>query len=192
MGKKKKIPNPSEFVKRKCLVRINRQPLEDITDYGFILDYNDDFMLVNTFDFDANVVTGFSIYAISTIKEIKAHVDENSFESIFVKLNKIKPKKNPSILIDSIQTILKTVTENFPLIVIHCEKKDNEICWIGKLVEIKDNSFLMLEIDTNADWHEKPSKFKFKDVTKIDFGGGYENNLALVAEYREKLANKKP
>jgi len=45
---------------------------------------------------------------------------------------------------------------------------------------------LMQAIDPNAEWEKDFTKIAFKDITKIEFGNGYENALNLVAEYREK------
>jgi hypothetical protein len=82
--------------------------------------------------------------------------------------------------------LLKTASEIFPLVVIHREKIASDVCWIGKIAEIKKKSFLLKSIDPNAEWDEELTKVSFKDVTCIEFGNGYENSLNLVAEYRER------
>ena len=185
---KEEPPSNEEIIKNKWIVRFNRKPFDDVTCEGFILDSNEDFTLVNTVDEDAGSI-GFEVFRNKTVKSFQVYSDSDWRESIVVKLKNIRPKKRPNISIDSIQDLIETANENFPLIVIHREGIMNDACWVGKVLEIRKKSFLMQEISPNAEWDEKPTKFKFKDITKIEFGNGYENNLALVAEHRK---NKKP
>ena len=186
MGKRKKNP-PSieEIIKNKWIVRFNRKPFEESTLACFILDANDDFTLTNEVDDDAGSI-GFQVFRNKTIKKFRVYDDSDWHESLVVKLKSIEPKERPNISIKSFEDLLKTVNENFPLIMIHYEKIATDECKVGRILEIKNKSFLMQEISPNAEWDEKPTKLKFKDITRISFGNGYENNLALVAEYRDK------
>ncbi len=147
---------------------------------------NGEFTFINDFDFESNSATGFSVFKNKSVKDYEVFDDPNSFDALLLKIKKVKPKSKLSISIDSMTDLIKTASETFPLIVVHREKIDSETCWIGKIVEIKKKSFLMRAIDTNAEWEEHFTKVAFKDVTKIDFGNGYENALILVADYREK------
>jgi hypothetical protein len=38
----------------------------------------------------------------------------------------------------------------------------------------------MLEIDPHAQWDPDPSAHKISEITRVNFGGGYEDALALV------------
>lgn len=38
----------------------------------------------------------------------------------------------------------------------------------------------MLEINPDASWDEAPTQYKLKEITEIEFGGGYEEALFLV------------
>jgi hypothetical protein len=39
----------------------------------------------------------------------------------------------------------------------------------------------LLEVSTRGGWGRKPRTFDPADVTRLDFGGGYEQALSLVA-----------
>lgn len=84
---------------------------------------------------------------------------------------------------------MRSVNENFSLIMIEREKVDNEICNIGKLQKIKKKSFVLEKIDSSAEWTDT-YEYKFKDLTKVGFDGFYENTLSFVAENRSKLEKK--
>jgi len=189
MAKRKENPPSSdEIIENKWLVRFNREPFDTGTMVGFILDVNDDFTLLNAFDDDAGII-GFTVFRNETVKSYIVYSEPDWHESLVVKLKNLEPKERPNVSIDSIPDLLRTANENFPLVVVFREKMRNDACWIGKILEIKKKTFVMREISANAEWDEKPTRFNFNDVTRIEFGNGYENNLALVAEYRE---NEKP
>jgi len=180
------MPDGEEIIKNKWLVNFKRGKFDNFL--GFVLAANEKFTLVNNFDFDAGA-TGFAVFENKSVKDYELYDDSNSFDALLLKLKKINPKEKPEVSIDSMADLLRTAGELFPLIVIYREKIASDECWIGKIVEIKKNSFFLKSIDPNAEWEEELMKVLFKDVTRIEFGNGYENALQLVAEYREK---KKP
>ncbi len=190
MGKKKKgVPSLEEIIKNKWVVRFNRKPFDTATLACFILDANDEFTLTNEIDDDAGSI-GFQVFCNKTIKTFELYDDPDWHESLVVKLKNIEPKEKPEVSIESMPELLKSASDNFPLIMIYREKITVDACWVGKVLELKKKSFLMKEISPNAEWHEKPTKFKYKDITRVSFGNGYENNLALVAEYRDKKSRE--
>ena len=183
MAKNQKITDGEEIIKNKWLVNFKRGKFDNFL--GFVLDANEKFTLVNNFDFDSGA-TGFAVFENKSVKDYELYDDPASFDALLLKIKKVKPKEKPAVSIDSIADLIKTTSEIFPLVVIHREKIDNEVCWIGKVAEIKKKSFLLKSIDPNAEWEEELTKVPFKDVTRVEFGNGYENSLNLVAEYRAK------
>ncbi|MEU2351170.1 hypothetical protein [Modestobacter sp. NPDC049651] len=55
-----------------------------------------------------------------------------------------------------------------------------DVCWIGT-VSMDESTLRLLEVNTRGGWARKPRTFDATDVTRIDFGGGYEEALRLVA-----------
>lgn len=185
--KKRKTPDSEEIIKNEWLVNLKRGKFDNFI--GFVLDVNEKFTLVNNFDFDSGNVTGFSVFENKSVKSYELYDDPNSFNALLLKIKKVRPKKKPEVSIDSMAELIRTASESFPLIVIYREKIADDECWIGKIAEIKKKSFLLQSIDPNAEWDDEPIKVSFKDVTRVDFGNGYENCLNLVDEYRQNQAN---
>lgn len=181
--KKEKLDS-EEIIKNKWLINFDRGKFD--SSIGFLLDMNGEFTFINNFDFESCSATGFSVFKNKSVKDYELFDDPNSFDALLLKIKKVKPKSKPSVSIDSMADLIRTASEKFPIVVVNREKIDSEICWIGKIVEIKKKSFLVQAIDPNAEWEENFTKVPFKDVTRIEFGNGYENALNLVAEYREK------
>ncbi len=190
MAKKEKVEprDLREIIENKWPVRFNRKPYDESSLLAFVLDVNDELTLVNTIDEDAGAI-GFDVFLNKTVKSFLVYDDPEYYESLVVKLDKIRPKKHPGISIDSISSVLRTANESSPLLIIYREKVDPGACWVGKVTDMKKKTFVMQEISPDGTWDNEPTIFKFKEITKVSFANGYENNLALVADYRAK---KKP
>lgn len=86
----------------------------------------------------------------------------------------------PSIDLINIQTLVTTAASRFPLITIHTERTDPDACWIGRPVGIRREHLSLLDIDPAAEWDDEPLDFELKSITRISFGGDYEDALYLV------------
>ena len=68
----------------------------------------------------------------------------------------------------------------FPLVTIHREKVEPDICEIGRVVQVRDGRVSLLEINPDATWNAEPKQYRLRDITRVDFGGDYEEALGLV------------
>jgi len=48
-----------------------------------------------------------------------------------------------------------------------------------------EKTFTIEDLNSNGEW-SGPRRMKFSDVTRIDFGGGYEEALAVTAPKRPR------
>ncbi len=71
-------------------------------------------------------------------------------------------------------------SHNYPLVTVYTEKIDPEISFIGRVVEFTEQEIELLGISPAGQWYAAPDRFKFKDITHIEFGGDYEDALFLV------------
>lgn len=180
------IVDINEIISRKLLVEFNRKPLETSPLFGFVLACNDDFSLIQEFDRDSFILNGYNVFRNNSVKKYCVYDDENYFLREAISLKKIKPKPVVNISIESWTEVLRSISENYSLIMIEREKLDNEVCNIGKLHKLKKKSFVLEEIDSSAEW-SGTYDYKFKDLTKVGFDGLYANTLSFVAENRNKL-----
>jgi hypothetical protein len=65
-------------------------------------------------------------------------------------------------------------------VTVYRERVKPDTCIIGKVVDISESHLHFLEIGPDAVWEEKPSKTRLSDITRVQFGGGYEEALHLV------------
>ena len=91
------------------------------------------------------------------------------------------PEK-PSVDLSGIDQILVSAASCFPLVTIHRETVDPEVCWIGKVVSVVKGKVDLLEIGPDAKWDDEPTVYRTSEITRVNFGGDYEEALRLVSE----------
>jgi hypothetical protein len=75
---------------------------------------------------------------------------------------------------------LRTANRAFPLVTIHREKVDAGACWVGRVVDLGRGRVTLLEIGPDASWDDELETYRLNEITRVDFGGDYENALQLV------------
>lgn len=147
---------------------------------GFVLDYSDSLTLLNVLDYDFNL-NGFSVVRNADIAKYKVYDKDDYFLNMALRLKSIKPARKPKIDLTDWASVLQTAQKRFPLITIHREAISNKVCYIGKLISVTEKTFSLFDIDSSANW-DRPYRRKLADLTKVDFGGGYEDALWRVAK----------
>jgi hypothetical protein len=82
--------------------------------------------------------------------------------------------------LDSVQNLLLSAGRSFPLVTIHREQIEPDACWIGRVKGIKRGRVSLLEINPDARWDAHPTAYRLSEITRVNFGGDYENALHLV------------
>jgi len=86
-------------------------------------------------------------------------------------------------------SILATAHQAFDIVTIHREIDDPEICHIGQVHSLNDKNVCLIEVTSDAVLEDVPRCYPLNDITRIDFGGPYEDALASVClkTYRRPL-----
>jgi hypothetical protein len=150
--------------------------------YGFIRIFNDNFLLLEVYDSNG-FYDGIIIFRNEDISRVQW--DNNNVNSIFKTLNKKEQDKRVSdINIDSIENILQSVNKAYKYVTIFMQELDSEICIIGEIVEMDDQSVVLKEFGTKSTLDRGMTLLSLKDITRVEAGGIYENNLLKV--HKEK------
>jgi hypothetical protein len=154
-------------------------PYESGSTQGYVLDMGPEFFLLGLID-DRLRFNGFECWRVSDVKKLKAPAQNAEFITNALRLRRESIDKKPDINLSNISALLRSASMLFPLITIHRERIDPNTCKIGKIIDIDDVRLRLLEIGPDAVWEEKPTKIRLSDITRVDFGGGYEEALHLV------------
>ena len=179
-GMKKASRTASEltkFTRNRQFVRFTRR-FEPGTVRGYVLDVGPRFFLLAN-QSDQVRFDGFSCFRVGDVKNLKPDPYAAFTEAALKKLRAPTPKK-PKVSVSTVEELLRSANRLFPLLTIHCETVDPDVCWIGKLREIRQGKVSLLEIGPDAKWERKPTSYKMNEITSVKFGGEYERALHLV------------
>jgi hypothetical protein len=151
---------------------------------GYVLDVGEKFFLLALLG-EGMGWNGFSCFRISDVRNLTVDPYAAFAEAALKKLGEKIPKK-PKVSLVSTEEILNSADRLFPLITIHREHFDPDVCWIGQVYRIEDGEVCFWEIGPDAKWDRKPTFYKLREITAIEFGGSYEAALYLVGGNSER------
>jgi hypothetical protein len=155
------------------------RPFESGSVEGYVLDIGPHFFLLALVN-DEICFNGFQCLRLRDIRNLQVPAKYAAFiEAALKKRGQQKPKK-PRVSVSGLPELLLSANEAFPLLTIHRESADPEVCHIGRLVGLRKGRVALLEIGPDATWDAKPEEYSLNQITRIDFGGGYEEALHLV------------
>jgi hypothetical protein len=155
---------------------------------GYVLDIGPQFFLFALVS-DGLRFNGFHCFRLSDVRRLQAPDKYARFhEAVLEKRGERIPRK-PFVNVSSLAKLLLTANRAFPLLTIHRERIDASVCWIGRVVDLRDGRVTLLEISPDATWDDELGSYRLNEITRVDFGGDYEDALHLIggSEYEDAL-----
>src|ERR1035438_2675539 len=159
------------------LVRFSRR-FESSTIGGYVMDVGPRFFLFAQVS-DRIRFDGFECSRCSDVKELRPDPHVSFVETALLKRAERKPKK-PRVSVGGIEELILSAGRAFPLVTIHREQVAPGVCWIGRVLGVDSGRVSLLAIDPDAKWEEAPTEYRVVEITRVSFGGDYENALHLV------------
>jgi hypothetical protein len=173
----KRVDQLWEMQRHALLVRFSRR-FEESPIRGYVLDIGPKFFLLALVS-DRIWFDGFECFRISDVRDLKPDPYVNFVEAALKKRSERITKK-PRVDLKGIAELLRSAARLFPLVTIHREGKRPDVCWIGRILGVQGGKVSLLEINPDATWDAKPTEYRLNEITRVDFGGDYENALHLV------------
>jgi hypothetical protein len=162
----------------KLLVKFSR-PFEGRSIYGYVLDIGPRFFLIAIVG-DRVRFDGFSCIRLSDVRKLQApHYYAAFAEAVLRKRGERMPKK-PRVSMASVDEMLLSADRAFGLVTIHRENINPDVRQIGRVVGVSKGRVKLLEIGPDASWDDEPKVYRLSEISRVDFGGDYENALQLV------------
>lgn len=166
-------------IREKILISFTR-PFEEGSFIGYVLEIGPNFFLLAVIDNDTLLFNGFSCIRLADVRNLKVPHKYSAFiEATLRKLGERAPRKPPVTLTD-IGDLLTSAARKFPLVTIHRERINPDVCHIGRVQGVSRRQVMLLEIGPDARWDAKPESYRLSEITRIDFGGRYEHALHLI------------
>lgn len=174
-----------QALNKRQLVKFAR-PFEPGRCEGYVLAIGPKFFLLALLG-DEVRFNGFRCFRISDVRKLRAPAKYTAFLEAALKKRGEKIPMNPRIEVASVERLLQSANRAFPLVTIHREKVDPDICHIGRVAAISKGQVSLLEINPDALWDKETSEYRLNEITRVDFGGGYEEALHLVGGAPPKI-----
>jgi len=162
---------------RQEFIRFSRR-FESSKIRGYVLDAGPQFFLLALVS-DRIWFDGFECFRIKDVKSLRSDPYAPFAEAALKKRSERRPKK-PRVSVANIEELLLSAGKAFPLVTIHREEVDPDVCWIGRVQGVNRGRVSLLEIGPDAIWEDKPGEHRIREITRVNFGGDYENALHLV------------
>jgi hypothetical protein len=159
------------------LVRFSRR-FEDYKVRGYVLDVGPRFFLLLLLN-DRIWFDGFECFRVGDVREFMADPHVRFAEAALRKREECRPR-SPRVELGSIEGLLLTANRHFPVVTIHCERLDPEVCYIGRVLGVERGHVSLLEIQPGAIWDAIPNEYRLRDITRVSFGGDYEDALSMI------------
>jgi hypothetical protein len=175
---RKKKSQLARALRDKLLVRF-ASALDRGTVNGYVLDIGPQFFLIALLS-DGLRLNGFQCYRLSDVRKLQVPDKYARFHEAVLKKRGQRIPKKPPVVVSSLAELLLTANRAFPLVTIHRERVDADACWIGRVVGLRKGRVTLLEIGPGAVWDDQLETYRLSQITRVDFGGDYEDALQLI------------
>lgn len=163
------------------LVRVRRDITRAERLTGYVVGVGERWLFMACVE-DGIALDGFQALRLADVESVKRRKEKETFTRRALDLGGQWPPHAPStISLDDDATLIGDISRVYPLLVLYVEHQDPGICHVGKALDWSRRGFNLLSVTPDAEWEEPTTRFKFADVTRIDFGGRYEDVLMRLA-----------
>jgi hypothetical protein len=146
---------------------------------GFVVGIGNGWMLLHWLD-PAIVLNGYTALPLDDVEEVSLLTPAESVAVTALERRGVRPVPQPEIDLDDVPSLLASAERRFPLVTVHRDRADPGVCVIGRVAHLGEESFILRQVSPAGRWNDSGG-YRYDDVTRIDFGGGYEDALAFVA-----------
>ena len=168
------------------MVRFER-PFESHSTTGYVVGVGVDLFLLVHIDHSIRF-DGFHVCRNRDVRRLRAEPNADFKRTALRRRRDRRPVK-PRLRLDGFRELLRSAGRHFPLVTIHRERVDPDICHIGAVVDVGDRRVILREIRPDGTWCHELDDYALREITRVDFGGAYEDALHIVGG-RPPQANK--
>jgi len=125
---------------------------------------------------------GWVALRMEDVQAVTIYPTEDCFEIAAVKARGLWPPTSPTTATPrDIGEVLAQAKQHASVVAVHREFERPDAAWCGAVRDVSSDTLSFLEVNVAGGWARKPRRFDLDDITRVDFGGGYEEALQLVA-----------
>lgn len=150
---------------------------------GYVVELSPDWFLLHLLD-ESIFLNGYVALRVADVRRVKVIGAPDSFEARALRHFGQQVRRPEGIDLTSTAGLLTTVAEHYPVVSIHFEEAEPDSLRAGKVLGTLAGVLMLHEISPEATWDEQPTMLPISCITRVDFGGRYEEALAAVGGVR--------
>lgn len=184
----KSIEPIQEAFKSHSVVRFTVEAESPNVHHGYICGLSDELLYLLDID-DKIQFDGFKVIRLSDIKdfEVDGSQKQEFYQKVF-RLRQLKEPTPPPLDLSSMAAAINSAHQTFTFVVVHI-RNDDEVCWIGQVVDCNDECLQLYEVGVIGEYTEIETH-PTDGISYIGFGAGYEEALWLVNQDTESEDEK--
>jgi hypothetical protein len=167
----------------RMLVRVERSKVEPGHVDGRIVGCSSKLVALAVLN-DGRHPDGFNVFLRADVTKLLIPAPYAEFAAKILRLRGERLPRLPKLDLTSWRPLVSGAAQRFPLVTLHMERVNPDVCYIGRPTRLTPRTGTLITIDPAGAWDRDETdwlNFKWKDVTRVDLGGAYEEALALVA-----------
>ena len=145
---------------------------------GYVLAVGPEFFVIALVS-DRIWFDGFECFRVRDIESVENDPFAEFVEAALSIRGDVRPDASP-VNVATIDDLILSAAAKFALVTIHKEAQSPDVCYVGHPLGVEGGVLWMLGIDPDATWEFEPLAHKLSEITRVNFGGDYENALELV------------
>lgn len=170
------------------IVKVWRQSIDEDKQEGYVVGLSKTWVLLQEIEGDAFVLGGYKAVRLDDISSLKS---DGSFAGEYFQRRGLFPQAQPDLDLTDLHSLLDSVSKNYAMFMIEREKEEPDIGFVGVAEGLTKRSLWMKKFSSKAKWIDT-EKFKLKDITSINFGGGYVDALIWMDTHAQEAVTKEP
>jgi len=142
------------------------------------VDANEEMVLLQIVD-DSVRLNGYQVLFLEDISDFAHPAPFNDFQKKVLALRDEKVV-DPEVELLDLAVLLIDISEEFGLVTLHREEIEPDSCEIGRVIRADAVTYELEEIGSDARWFDDTFEYDLYDITRIEFGGAYEEALLLA------------
>ncbi len=163
-----------------------RRRYDKFTITGFAVDFSDSLVLFHRLDTDVFCLNGYTVLRHKDVNQVRSFTNDGQWLFRAVRHYRLKPKKPAGISLNTFPDLVKSVARRYPLITLHEEKRDPNVCFIGTLVSVTKRTITIDDLNSSCEWSGLWRQ-QVSDITRVDFGDGYAEALSVTAPKKPRV-----
>ena len=170
-----------EAQEKQTLVRLWREGLEHGSFCGYVGGVGREFFLLWVVG-DGITYEGMYVMRHRDITELEAPDKHHVFFEKALAIKRILPRPPRGFPLDNIREVVQAAGAQAQVIGVHVDTEDEaEVCYIGRLVGVEEDGFLLQELSPDAEWMREASFFGWDEISTVSIEDSYAQALLSVA-----------